>query len=818
MTDAEPTALAPAALAGLAVLDLCDSVAGNFCARLFADQGASVVLAEPPGGARLRQLGPFGPPGPDGHPGESYLFHHVNTGKQVLRLPPGPDLTDLAAQADVVVTDEATGLSWLPGPAARPVICQITPFGASDEWAGHPAGELIYQAISGTMYENGRPGQPPLYGVGHRASYAAGVVGYLQAVAVLLSGSPASHVADVSIAEVAASLAFNRITQYSYNGSVLGRDARETQRTIVRTADGWLGAFVDDRRWASTCRSLGLDDLIGDPRWSTLAARADHWADFERELEARTRTRSADELVAAGQQAKAVISRSVRLTELWDFPQLRTRQWWPPRTDGEPPRLGPMFRFSRTPQQHRPGPAVAAAASAGAVRAGWRRRHEVAPRAAARPSRTAGEPGRPLDGVRIIDLTSAWAGPMATRVLAALGADVIKVEGPARLDDWRGSPAGGPPDRYPGFDPGDRPYDRHFQFNTQNHDKRSLVLDLKRGEGRAVALRLIGGADVVMANFSVGTLDRMGLGWAEVSRVAPAAILVEMPAYGQGGPISSYVAYGPSMELMCGMAGTIGYGDGKPVTTGPAYLDPMGGLHGAAAVVTALVARERDGTGQHVEVAQTEAAMHWIGELIIAATVSGRDPEPDGNRIPAAAPHDAYPCRGHDEWIALAAYDDDQFRRLTAALDLGAPAAGPRFASRPARQAHAAELDVLITARTRAWDKEALAARLRAAGVPASAVLNARDLHASEFLRRRGLVADVQHPAAGRHRQQGLPLHISGFDLTIRRAAPRFGEHNREILAALGLVAGEIGSLREHEVITDTPAAARAAGSREGRP
>jgi crotonobetainyl-CoA:carnitine CoA-transferase CaiB-like acyl-CoA transferase len=399
---------------------------------------------------------------------------------------------------------------------------------------------------------------------------------------------------------------------------------------------------------------------------------------------------------------------------------------------------------------------------------------------------------------------------MATRVLAALGADVVKIEGPARLDDWRGAAAGGPPDRYPDFTPGDRPYDRHFQFNTQNHDKRSLVLDLKTSAGRDVARRLIAGADVVMANFSVGTLDRMGLGWAEVSQLAPAPILVEMPAYGQGGPISSYVAYGPSMELMCGMAGTIGYGDGKPVTTGPAYLDPIGGLHGAAAVVTALFARGRSGIGQHVELAQTEAAMHWIGELIIAATVSGRDPEPDGNRIAEAAPHDAYRCAGQDEWIAIAAYDDDQFRRLCTALRLGALHADPRFASLPARRARAGELDALITARTSACGKDALAARLRAAGVPASAVLSARDLHASEFLRRRGLVREIDHPAVGRHRQQGLPLRIDGFDLAIRRPAPRFGEHNDEILAELGLSAREIESLRERRVVTDVPATSRA--------
>ena len=154
----------------------------------------------------------------------------------------------------------------------------------------------------------------------------------------------------------------------------------------------------------------------------------------------------------------------------------------------------------------------------------------------ARPPGASPAEGRPLEGVRIIDLTSAWAGPMATRVLAALGADVVKIEGPARLDDWRGAASGGPPDRYPDFTPGDRPYDRHFQFNTQNHDKRSLVLDLKSSAGRDVARRLIAGADVVMANFSVGTLDRMGLGWAEVSQVAPAAILVEMPAARAGRP------------------------------------------------------------------------------------------------------------------------------------------------------------------------------------------------------------------------------------------------------------------------------------------
>lgn len=169
MTSAPATGRARGALAGLAVLDLSDSVAGQFCARLFADNGASVVLAEGPGGSRLRRLGPFGPPGPGGRRGESYLFRHLNTGKRVLRAGRGPaDLVGLAAQADVVVAGEETSLpglrrGWGPGLVAsrgRPVIVQITPFGAADQWAGQPAGELIFQAISGSMYENGGPGRP----------------------------------------------------------------------------------------------------------------------------------------------------------------------------------------------------------------------------------------------------------------------------------------------------------------------------------------------------------------------------------------------------------------------------------------------------------------------------------------------------------------------------------------------------------------------------------------------------------------------------------------------------------------------------------
>ena len=206
-------------------------------------------------------------------------------------------------------------------------------------------------------------------------------------------------------------------------------------------------------------------------------------------------------------------------------------------------------------------------------------------------------------------------------------------------------------------------------------------MDLKDPSGLEVALELADRADVMIANFSAGTLTRMGLGWDVVHVRNSRLIVVEMPAYGGDGPIKDHVALGPSMEMMSGMARSIGYGDGRPTTTGPAYLDPLGGFNASAAVLTALSARERTGRGEYVEIAQREAAMHWIGEEIILAHARGADREPSGNRSDGMAPHDAFPAKGEDAWVAIAAEDDAGFAALAGAMGRPGLAADPRFAT-----------------------------------------------------------------------------------------------------------------------------------------
>ena len=412
----------------------------------------------------------------------------------------------------------------------------------------------------------------------------------------------------------------------------------------------------------------------------------------------------------------------------------------------------------------------------------------------------------PLKGLRVIDFTIAWAGPMTTRSLAYLGAAVIKVEAPGRPDPWRAGYLDATPERFPGFDPGLRPYNRNVFFNTQSHDKWSLSLDLKAKGGVEVAQRLARDADVIIANFSPGVLDRLGVGYDALSAVNPKVIVVEMPAFGVGGPMAGHVAMGKSMEAANGMASLIGYGDGRPVLTGSAYLDPIGGLNATVAVLMALHQRGRTGEGTRVEVAQTESAAHWIGEYLLEELYRGVGDLPDGNHVPNAAPHDAYPCKGDDEWIAIAVRSEDEWHGLCAVMGRGDLARDARYASVASRLRFNAELDGQIAAWTSMQDKEDAAVALQDAGVPAAPVNNGRDISGDPALRAAGFVARLDHPDAGPHEYPALPYHLERTRGSMRRAAPLFGEHNLQVLAGiLGLAESEIAALYESGAVTDEP-------------
>jgi crotonobetainyl-CoA:carnitine CoA-transferase CaiB-like acyl-CoA transferase len=779
------------ALAGVKVVDATSTAAGQFCGRLFADYGAEVILVEPPDGSATRREGPFDEKG-------SLLFRHLNQGKTGFTWSQGPsDLDPLLDEADIVLVDAGDPIAAM---ANDKIVCRVSDFGEHGPYRNWRGGEMVHQALNGVMFTTGAQDREPLYGVGRRTAYACGVTAYISCLAALIwrDRTGESQAVETITAEATAAMAQNLVTQYSYSRTHASRRQYPGMLAQLKCRDGWLVLFAL-RGWPAICNIFGVTHMAEDPRFGNVAALRRNWPDAVAILREKAADRGVEELIEQLQLAKVSSARIPTLPELIETPQYVGRGMFRADGEGKLHSLGPVFR-TRSP--HR--------AQADAPELGGRARFRTKSleRSSSLPT-PAIHDRLPLQGLRVLDFTQAWAGPMTARALAFLGAEAIKIENGARLDSWRGPAVGvNDPASYPDRQGGERPYDRNALFNTQNHDKKSISLDLKSPAGQDIARRLAAGCDVVLANFSPHALTKLGLGYEALSQDNPKLVMVEMPAFGNDGPWSSHVGMGKTMEAAAGMASLIGYGDGEPVLTGPAYLDPIGGLHGAAAVLTALAERDRTGLGQYVEVAQVEAAMHWIGEYILQTGRTGEVFRADGNRLPDAAPHDAFPCAGDDQWMVIACPDDEAWRRLVAATG-PSDLADTRFSTLAGRIAHADLLKAALSVWTRDRNKHEATDLLQAAGVPAAPVNSGADVWRDPFLRSRGFIHELTHPAAGTAEYPGLAYRLSRTPGAIRTPAPCFAEHTQEVLGGLlGLSRDEIEALVEAKVVLQQPVGA----------
>ena len=386
---------------------------------------------------------------------------------------------------------------------------------------------------------------------------------------------------------------------------------------------------------------------------------------------------------------------------------------------------------------------------------------------------------RPLDGVRVLDFTWVVAGPVATRILADLGADVIKVErrGATDFGDRRGGLSG-----------------------TLMRGKRSVVLDLNRPRGLDLARRLVALSDVVIDNFSARVMSNLGLDYEELRRLKPDVVCVRMTGFGLTGPHRDHVSYGPTLQALTGYTLLMGEPGGPPAGFGYSYSDLAGGNLGALAVLAALWHRRRTGCGQLVDLAQLEAVASVVGPTLLARALDGGTSTPTGNASQEApgAPHGVYPCAGDERWLAITVFTDEDWGRFAHALGDPEWTRAERFATRTGRLEHAAELDRLVATWSRDRVAEQAMAVLQGAGVAAGVVANAEDLCARDpQLAARGHFVEVPTPEGRTVRIDGPPFLLSETPAHVGGPGPLLGEHTEEVLGELlGLASEEIAELR----------------------
>jgi crotonobetainyl-CoA:carnitine CoA-transferase CaiB-like acyl-CoA transferase len=806
------------ALKTFKVLELSESVAGEYCGKLLADFGADVIKIEVPlRGSPTRSIGPFSASG--SAPENSGLFAYLNTNKRSVTLDLSTHngiekLSQMLADVDVVIDDHAP--SWLSGIGLDPeqfqqahpqlVLCAITPFGQSAPDDRRHAEDLNVMHASGWAYHTPSGADdalPPLKGPGRfLPSFEAGLEAAMCIVAALYERETSNRgqFIDVSKQQVLAS----RI-DYVLGQMVAGDMDVRTDRTafdlagpagIFRCLDGY--AYI----WMSApSHWQALGKLLGEPAW--MKAFPDRWLErectAERVAECRRHigewlaTQHKDAASAAAQKLGLTLVAVNNAKDLKASPQYQHRGFFselhhpvlgnasyptvpyklgvtPAKLETHAPLLGQHNdqcpspagrRWRAAPDEGLPKPKL--------VRAGEALSPTPLPGEGKNKNR-----GGPLQGVRVVELTKVWAGPYTGKLLAFLGAETIRVESLGSLDVTR---------TYGVTDINQAP-----GFQAVNPQKLSVQIDMKTPQGIALLLDLLRQSDVVIENLRPGAVDRLGLGYDAVKAVNPGIVYVSMGMWGNDGPLAYQSGYAPCFAALGGVSALVGYEGGAPAGMNVRYADSTFGTAAAYAALVALMHRRRTGVGQFIDVSAVETMSSMIGDTIMDFALNGVVTEASGNRHPDMAPHGAYACRDH-EWISIAVASDEAWSALAAALGQPALANDPRFKHHADRKANEAALDSLMAQSTATRDAAELTAQLQAAGVAAAKSQSSVDLVADAHLWASGFFGEVGD-RAGRSRPIVGPSWKMSRGAAITDAAPQLGEHNAYVFGqVLGLSA-----------------------------
>ncbi|QZH60178.1 CoA transferase [Mycolicibacterium farcinogenes] len=791
-------------LDGYTVIDLSSGIAGAYATKILADGGADVIKVEAPEGDPLRRWSASG--AHIGRDRDGALFTFLAGGKRSVVVEPGDtQLVDrLSAAADAVVWSPESAVAQAVAPEElfrrhpHLIVTTITPFGLDGPWSDRPATEFTLQAWSGGAIGIGRGVQDraPVSIGGQVGEWLAGAYAAAMTLAFRARAIRDGHgeLVDLSALEAQVlGLTYYPVTYFEMLGRPWRTERKPTVPGIAEAADGLVALGCGTaQQWWDLCAMSGHDEWIDEASELTITEQANLHAD---ELYAWLREQRADdvrELAGAFRIPNSPVGNGENLTAMDHFVQRQA--------------------FVRNPQHGFTQPALPYRFSGVTLRAASRAprlgEHTGEIEAAAWSPRDlpAGRPGGdrlPFSGLRVLDMTTFWAGPSCTHLLGMLGAEVIHLESTPRPDGTRliaGIAASV-----------EQWWERSPIFSALNTNKKSLTLDFQTEQGRDLLRRLIATCDVVVENFTPRVIEQIGLDFDSLRELREDIIMVRMPGFGLDGPWRDNPAFAYIIEDSSGLSWLTGYPDRAPFE--PYSIgDPNAGIHALSGLMLALEHRRRTGQGVLVEAAMVDAALNIAAEQVIEYSAYGALLQRDGNRGPAAAPQNIYQCADIDEfgradsWVAIAVSSDSQWTALCTALGQPEWATDPELDSADGRRTHHDLIDEKLAEWCLARSGDEIVETLWPAGVPVAKVMQPHRQLDLPQLRFRQFFEHVGHPVNNAAPHSTLPVSLANGPRALhRQPAPLLGEHNHELLTELGLSDGEIAALVEDGVIGTEP-------------
>ncbi|MDA3662663.1 CoA transferase [Mycobacterium xenopi] len=791
-------------LNGYVVVDLSTGIAGAYCTKLLADGGAQVIKVEPPQGDPLRRWSASGSRIQADSDGALFSFLACSKHSVVADAAADADVEfvhRLLSSADAVVWSRGSAIAEHPSLApaeihrghSHLVVTAITPFGLDGPWHDRAATEFTLQAWSGGIVGLGRGSldRAPVFVGGQVGEYLAGA--YACAATLAFRGF-GGQLVDLSMLEAQIlGLTYHPVTYFQMLGRPW-RDARKvTVPGIAQAKDGLVDLGCGTaQQWFDLCAMTGHQEWIDEESPLSITEQANEKAE---EIYAWVESHTVDEirdLATAFRIPNAPVANGANIADLDHF---RARRCFISN-----PRDG--FRQPRHPYRMRP---ALLRPPQPAPRLGEHSAHYRQSPPPGRGSGTTPDAAArlPFSGLRVLDLTTYWAGPCCTHFLALLGAEVIHLESTRKPDGTR-LIAGIPVSE-------DQWWEKSPIFSALNTNKKGLTLDLQSERGRELLRRLIATCDVIVENFTPRVLDQIGVDFAAAQAIQPNVIMLRMPGFGLDGPWRDQPAFAYVIEAASGLSWLTGYPD-RPPYEPYSIGDPNAGVHALIALLLALEHRRRTGQGVFVEAAMVHAAVNIAAEQVIEYSAYGALLQRAGNRGPTAAPQNLYRTADVDEfgrldsWVAIAVATDEQWEGLCEALGRPQWATDPALSTMAGRRQRHDLIDAHLGAWCQQRGGDEIVRCLWDAGVPVAKVMQPHRQTELPQLAFRGFFENVGHPVNARVAHSTLPMRLArGPERFHVRPAPLLGEHNDELLAELGVTREEIADLEVDGVIGRAP-------------